>query len=379
VWSTASNAERSTDLHGPQNTLLLLGLLALARPDRIGIQRAALAGVALGLATSVELWQAISATVVLWWVAVRARGDGLDRLRTVLAYLASVGIAFGLVCVPFLAVAPEAMIGQVLLDQIGRPNMGIDTIDRLRVLEGFPQLAQLPPMLRRLVPDVAVVVAAAAGLVLVIATAWRCPWTRLWAALAIVQSAVVLVTPSFFNDYPSLAAPAATLVLGTGIAVAIGGLTRRGLRPAPGRAAIVVVLAVLSVGSLARVEGRALPLADLARDLSSARCVAADSPTLLLVTGVLQGNLDAACPLVLDPSGMSYHTERGRLIPGPAAAARRNAPGYQQAMVDWYTSGDAALFVRLASDGLTAATESAIEQRLPVERHRGIVTVRLER
>ena len=40
-------------------------------------------------------------------------------------------------------------------------------------------------------------------------------------------------------------------------------------------------------------------------------------------------------------------------------------------MLAWYTSGDAALFARPKSDGLTSATQAAIERRLPVERRRG--------
>src|SRR5687767_2243006 len=170
VWNTASNVERTTDLHGPQNTLLLLGLLALARSGRITPRRAALSGVFLGLAMTVQLWQAVSFVVILWWVLVRGRDDAWHRLRPAAAYLASAGIAFGLVCIPFLVGAPERMIRYVVVDQIGRPNVDVDPIDRLRVLEGFAQLAQMPPVLRQLVPDPVVLVAAGAALAMVIVT-----------------------------------------------------------------------------------------------------------------------------------------------------------------------------------------------------------------
>ena len=153
VWSTASNVERTTDLHGPQNTLLLLGLLALARSGRIDPRRAALSGVFLGLAVTVQLWQAVSVVVIVWWVLVRGRGDGWVRLRPAAAYLAGAGIAIGFVCLPFFIAAPEAMIRYLILDQIGRPSVGVDAIDRLRVLEGFAQSAQMPPVLRQLLPD----------------------------------------------------------------------------------------------------------------------------------------------------------------------------------------------------------------------------------
>jgi hypothetical protein len=377
VWSAASNVERTTDLHGPQNTLLLLGLLALARSGRIGPRRAAATGVVLGLAMTVQLWQAVSVAVVLWWVFVRGRGDGWDRMRPAAAYVAGAAVAFGLVCLPFLAAAPEAMIRYVVVDQVGRPNVGVDTIERLRVLEGFPQLAQLPPLLRQLVPDPIVLLVAATGVALVVLTARFCPWTRLWAVLAFAQSAVVLMTPSFFNDYPSFAAPAATLVIGTAVAGAVSRLARNGLRRAHGRAAIGFLFAPLAAISLFRLEGQTLPLADLESDMSSARCVSADSPALLVLTSAMRHNLEAGCPVVLDPTGISYDTDRGRRLPQSTGNWRLNAPGYQAAMLEWYTSGDAALFARPKSDGLTAATQTAIERRLPVERRRGIVTVRL--
>ena len=244
-------------------------------PDRS--RRAALSGVFLGLAMTVQLWQAVSFVVILWWVLVRGRGDGWVRLRPAAAYLAGAAIAFGLVCIPFFIAAPEAMIRYMVLDQVGRPNVGVDAIDRLRVLEGFAQSAQLPPVLRQLVPDPIVLVAAAGALAIVVATAWICPWTRLWAALALVQSAVVLATPSFFNDYPSFIAPAATLVLGTALAVSFGRLARRGLRPLHGRAVIGLLLAPLAAISLFRPEGQRLPLADLERT----SCVPDASPPTL--------------------------------------------------------------------------------------------------
>jgi hypothetical protein len=46
-------------------------------------------------------------------------------------------------------------------------------------------------------------------------------------------------------------------------------------------------------------------------------------------------------------------------------------------MLRWYTSGDVALFEAGLSDGLTPATQAAIERKLPVLRQRGVVTVRL--
>jgi len=140
---------------------------------------------------------------------------------------------------------------------------------------------------------------------------------------------------------------------------------------------IGILFAPLAAISLLRLEGETLPLADLESDMSRARCVSADSPALLVLTSAMRRNLEHGCSLVVDPTGISYDTDRGRRLTPSTGNWRLGAPGYQAAMLEWYTSGDAALFVRPKSDGLTAATQAAIERRLPLERGRGIVTVRL--
>ena len=60
----------------------------------------------------------------------------------------------------------------------------------------------------------------------------------------------------------------------------------------------------------------------------------------------MRRNLDAGCPLVLDPTGISYDTDRGRPLARSTGNWRLHAPGYQAAMVAWYTSGEVAMFVR---------------------------------
>ena len=205
-------------------------------------------------------------------------------------------------------------------------------------------------------------------------TAWVCPWTRLWAALALVQTAVVLVTPSFFNDYPSFAAPAATLVLGTAMAVSLvvwPGAEQDHSWPCRDRSPVGAPRGV----SLFRLEGERLPLAELESDISRARCVSADSPALLVLTSAMRRNLDAGCPLVLDPTGTRTTRTvvaryRGRRGTGVFTRLAISGDGR------WYTSGDVAMFVRPRSDGLTRASQAAIARRLPVEVRRGIVVVR---
>jgi hypothetical protein len=377
VWNTTSFMERSTDLHVPQSTLLLLALLVLARPGRIGPPRAAIVGAVLGLAATVQAWQVVSIAILLWWIAGHTSDGRRHQLRTIGAYVIGAGLAILLVCLPFFLAAPEVMIRQTLIDQIGRPDTGVGLIRRLWVLEGFPTTAPIGALLRQWLPNAFALVIAAGGLAIVLLTARRQVWARPWAALAVGQSIVVLSTPSFFADYPGFMAPAATLVIGTAAAAGATRLTRRGLGPRLAALPIVGILAVLMAVSIIQLEGRPLPIADLERHIADARCVTSDAPTILIVTSALRADLQAGCQVLLDPTGIAYDADRGRLLPGDTVAARRQATGYQRAMADWYTSGDAALFASLPSDGLSPATEATIRRLLPVERREGIVTVRL--
>ena len=288
VWYTSANFERSTDLHTIQSTLLLIALLVLAQPGRVDSRRAAVAGVALGLATSVQLWQGVSVLVLLGWVAIRARGRGGDRLRPVVAFLGSCAVAFLVVCLPFFLAAPDAMVRFAILDQLNRPNTGVSLVDRLRALEGLPLSNAVPVIVQRLTPSWLVIVAAIVGAAATVVTAWRLVWTRPWAALMVAQMLVVLLTPSFFNDYPSLAAPAATLVLGTGIAWVVGRAVGAGVRPALAWLPVAGLIGALALVSAGHPMGSRLQLAALTREIAGARCVSADVPSLLILTGGLR-------------------------------------------------------------------------------------------
>jgi hypothetical protein len=105
--------------------------------------------------------------------------------------------------------------------------------------------------------------------------------------------------------------------------------------------------------------------------------VSADAPDLLLVTTGLRRDLRDGCPLVLDPTGVSYETDRGQLAAGSVAASRRAASRYQLAMEEYYDDSNAAMFSRTGADGLTASTKEEITDELPVVVKLGKVTVML--
>jgi alpha-1,2-mannosyltransferase len=374
TWNVAAVGERTTDLHAPQHLLVLIALLLLAGPGRIRIGRGVAAGAVLGLATSIQLWQGATLLIAVWWLGVRAV-DGRE-LRTVICAAAGAFATFTLVAGPFLAVAPEAMVRQSILDQLGRPHTGVGIADRLLVLEGGAPRASLPPALRAFIPVPLVLATALAGLALLLATAWKRSWTRPWVALSFLQASIVLTTPSFFSDYGAFIAPATTVALATGLVVTGAWLIAHRVRPRVVVTGFVVLFVVLVASSAVLPRGRPLPLDALRADLATARCVAADAAAVAVLTGTLRRNAEHGCRIVVDPTGIAYDTDRGRRYPTPHSW-RVHAPGYQAAMEAWYTGVDAAVFVRPRSNDLTKAVSAAVRRALPVAIVRDFVIVRL--
>jgi hypothetical protein len=291
--------------------------------------------------------------------------------------------AFTVVCAPFVLAAPWNAVRYTLFDQLGRPNTGIGLSERLSDIVPSPAADQLPAALRFLAPAPWMVgLGALMGVALVIVTGYRFPRARPWAVLASVQTVLILITPSFFGDYATFPAPAASLVIGTGLAAIVAPLLRR--RPPIGVPRSVLHVVAISVAvfvilgqvafALTSRSGDRVATAALAATVDGARCVSADSPSLLILTGALRRGLRSGCPVVVDPTGVRYDTDRGRL--GPGTAGMRQAPGYQAAMQAWYGSSDAAMFGRSRA-GFTEETWGLIAAELPVEHTVGDVLVRL--
>ena len=223
-------------MHGPQNTLLLLGLLALARPGRIGPRRAALTGVVLGLAMTVQLWQAVSFVVILWWVVVRRRQRmGSAAARRGLRRGHRSRLWHHLPAVPGRRIGGHDPVRGPRPDRPPEHRRGRDrTPPRARrlpaadaVAAGSPTAGARPdrPAGRRQRARVG----PRDGTVL--------PVDTCLGGVALAQTGVVLATPSFYNSY-RLHRAAATLVIGTGLTFVVSRLTAHGLRPVHGRVAI---------------------------------------------------------------------------------------------------------------------------------------------
>ena len=373
VWYSATRVEQTTQLLDPQTTFFLIGVLVLSWRRPVGVRRAAAGGAALGIAVAIQLWEVVPLLIVMGTVALASRHAPGGWRRPALGLLAGAAAAFTVVCLPFLLAAPGEFVRFVLLDQLARPNLGVSIVTRLRDIEGLPSGGGR----FQSVLDAVVIGLAAVGAAAVAGVAWRVPAGRIWCVLVVTETTYLLIAPVFFSHYSGWIAPAAAIVLGIGAAGIVGAADRHRLLAIGSRAGFVTIVGGLALATILRHQGIVLQRADLERDIRGARCVSADAPALLLETSGLRRNLQAGCRLVLDPTGTSYDTDRGRLESGSVGASRRGAPGYQRAMEAYYGGSDAAMFTREAADGLTAATRDAIARKLPVVVKRGSVTVML--
>jgi hypothetical protein len=370
VWYAGARVERSTLLIGPETTLLLIGVLVLASRGSPGTRRAVLGGVAFGLAVSIQIWEILPVLIVVSAFAVSWRRNPGGWVRPTIGCLAGAAGGVTIVCLPFLVAAPGAFIRYVLVDQVARPSNQLSLIDHLRGIEALPPGVHFKSVLGAVAFGLAAVGLGALGLV-----AWRVAAARMWCVLAAVQMAYLLISPIFITHYSAWVAPAAAIVLGTAAATTVGWLDRWhpfGTIARVGSGALVAGLAVVTI---VVPQGMRLDRTALEADTQGATCVAADAPSLLIETGALRRDLRNGCQLVLDPTGTSYDTDRGRLAAGSVGASRQGAVGYQAAMVHYYASAGAAMFIQKGSDGLTAASIAAIRGDLPMVEDTGLVAV----
>ena len=322
VWEVAANVERTTWLVGPQSTLLLLALLALAGPRG---------------RTAVAQLEAVRGCGRAPRPQRRDPGVGrrAARGRARAGWSRSIGASCGPRSVPSSRrlSAPASrwrssgarscsrrgsdMIRYVILDQAGRTLTRSSIVVRMRYMEGLPLRSGIGPP----VPDVVVI---GAFVVAVLAVAWmarRRPVARLWVALLAAQVGVLFLAPPLAH-YAGWLAPTAALAAGCVFDTALTWAGSR-QRIATGlRVTFAVGLVVLLGVSTLRPVGTRLSLGRLDADLAGERCVTADSPTLLIETGALARDLQAGCPLMLDPTGTSYDAGRRTAIPAPASTLR---------------------------------------------------------
>jgi len=370
VWLVVAKVERSTWLVAPQNTLELLALFVLAPtlpgPGSIPVtwRRAALAGVLIGCAGTIQIWGIVTAAVIFAWLFLRTFRQAGGWIRPVVAYAVAGLVTIAVLFLPFFLAAGTKMIRIVIFDQIGRAEGGVGLLARMRQMEGIPH-ALISRFGLDYVPLGIFVVVMAIVLVL----AWRRPATRLWVALFVAQSLFLLKTPSFFGHYAAWMVPAAVLCAGAAVMTAVEWAANRPRLRIAIQGAYGVGLAGYLVMTLAPnlvgypVASHTFDSAGILAAIKDARCPTSDSPSVLILTGTMRRLLDDGCPLLVSPSGVSYDTDNN--LTGKQRS-RPNQPEYQAVMQAYFGSSDAAIFVRNPKNmGFTQATWNVILAHLP--------------
>jgi hypothetical protein len=364
IWFPAAYWEARTTIEPLATTLMLGALLLLlprsgrpsgratARPSGRTTGRATvLAGVLLGLTLGLKIWSVAPVAVLVLWHLVAAGRAATVRL------VAGAAAGAAVVWLPFLAAAPGPMLRMVVVDQLGRPRMGITTGGRLgSILNLTPHFSHVPSGLKLVVLGAALLVVLAAAV-----AAWTRKDARVVVLLLVTTTGVVLAGPSYFRHYSSFPAPFLAVVVGVAVAVVLARATRR--VAAAATAAVLVVVAVAAVTPMARRLNDPFPGAQLGRLAVGKGCVVADDPSALILMGVLSRDLARGCPQPVDFSGASYDVASERGPDGQPVSRRRNGR-WQRYAVQQLTSGALTVLARLDEDGFDRATVRRL-QALP--------------
>lgn len=362
LWSPAVHVERTTMLESFVLLGLLVALVALPRPAAHPTA-AIVAGAFLGLGASVKLWGLVPLVVIVGWLVVNR------AWRTFAIVAGTAAAVLALVVLPFAWLAPKRMWDMVVLGQLQRSDGGTARAARLVRMSNL----DLPSITRSHALGAVVTVLLAVLLLSVIIVAWRGePRSRLWVALLLVQGAVLMVVPVYFDGYSSFIAPALMLVTGTA-----AGVVLRRARAAPRAnavgARIIVWGLVVSACGLgiyrSDIRGEPNPTSPSAVTAAEsavrpAQCVASDSPGLLLLTDTLTRDIARGCPVLIDVDGTIYSIDEGRNSEHLNGVPRRLAsPAYQQILTDYFAAADAVIIHRTGSDGLTPTSLSTLSRR----------------
>ena len=332
----AAMVERVTDLEGPQNLLLVLALILLrpfgpehpADPEHQrgrGWQLARLAplaaGLAVGLACSVKIWEIALIVVLAGWLAV-AR-----RLRDLAWFGLGVVAALAAVCLPFFLTAHRQMWTMVVADQLNRPRHP-GWAKRLVFTTGTSHLLSID---RIGIGLVAVLVIIAIALVL----AWRRPEGRLLAILYLVAVGVLLQSPPTYVHYGSFVAPMQAMLLGLATSEGVR-LSRRIPSVTGGRlvagtlaAAIGGMLVLLAYAPATVAAGHPPPTGRLDRLTDDFHgCISYDEPSQALSLDVVSRDLDRGCPFVVDLGAASGWNRLHPKVVGPPTRTESIALDY---------------------------------------------------
>lgn len=326
----------------------LLGALWIFDGDEVTgtPRRLAWGGAAFGLATAIKLWAALPAVVVL--VLCRHR-------RASLVYVGGLMAAFAAAVAPVAAVAPRALVHDVLVAQLDRVDLArLPVWDRLASLTG---LSAFSPVSRGVVLVTALGLAAlVVGPEAIASVRERRGPPRL-DAFALVTAGLVLAAflwpPDYYLHYGWFFAPFLALSAGLSIArLAGGGPPQPGRR---GRRPVAWCLGAIALSALAvmsgvqfqqetRLRGDTSPTAVRA-EIPRGACVLTDIPALTITADRFVSDVPG-CAAMVDPIGTDYALsggENGLTNAGRVPALERVwMAAFKHAGYVWLACGDPA-------------------------------------
>ena len=342
LFHPAVYAERSVLLE-PLGTFAVLAALLLLQLAPAHPRLAVLAGLLAGLGVGAKIWYVVPAVVLL----VSAR-----RLWS--RYLVGLAVGGCAIYLPFLAAAPQQMVQQVVLDQLGRGGAPgtAGSVQRLQDLLGARATVGVPVDI--IAPVVGVLAIAA------VVTALVTSGARVFGVLAVATVAVLLAAPSWFTHYTALTAPPLALCVGLAAGRLAGVLAARPAKVALVAVVLLGVLVANEANDRSRYGHRTPPgLTQAAKVVPG--CITADDPGALVEMNVLSRDLrDPHCQVWPDVTGWTYtraYLERDRAGVLVSRASNRT---WQAGVVRFLESGDATIRIRHAT-GLSAQSKRRID------------------
>lgn len=312
TYPEAVTVERGPFLEPVLNLACLALALAWLSPRR-GPRVALVAGVLCGAALAVKVWGGVWLAAAL--LTLPAERRAAEALQLLLGAAASVLL---LVAPPAL-VAPGAFVEQTLLFHARRPPDGLERLDRLASIAGWPHLAAV-------VLALVALAALAAGLR---RGGPRAPRDEaFFAVVLLVTLGGFFASSAYWPQYEAHLAPSECVLAGFGAARGWGWARRRardGAAAAALGAALAVLLAVPSLvrslqSSRLRVPQQLALAKALRGEVPAGACLFALEPAWGLLGGRLPER-EAGAPLVVDSYGaMLLEATRGARFPSAAAA-----------------------------------------------------------
>jgi len=366
VYPADVMAARTLLLEPWMNLFCLLAVTAAFRAGRLaGPRRLALAGVALGFATTIKFWAAIPAAVLLA-VVLLVPGQRWARARW---YALAVAGSFIVPVAALAGSAPSGFLHDTLLYQATRVGastplaLRLDHLTGLSVVLGGNGLAITPSSYTLFQADsTASMEPTSVGLVLplvvtvVLAALIAFPYARWprdrsaleWFALvtAVLAAAAILSYSAFFYHYPSFPGPWLAIAGGA----AAGAVARSLAQAERARRALTaaVAVAVLAVAAVEVIQINGVYVQGnpyVADTIPAGACVVSDQVAVTISANrfTAAGPGSSACPDVVDSLAQTLALSHGVSPAGGAGKSQAVVSGWEsifsKAQFVWLTSG----------------------------------------